>query len=124
MSVLVTQEDPVTAISDQNNIFFPLNSATVGDMERQKLRRHADRLKLNHDEIATLKGYTDNQGSRSYNLAITEERINAVRKMLRSYGVSKRQIRRNRSGGMKGGDQCVTNECRQKMRRVELLYSP
>ena len=120
----VAQEQPITALSEESSIFFPLRSAAVNDDGREKLRRHADRLKLEHKEIIILTGHADGQGSRSYNLAITEERLMAVEKLLRSYGVSARQIRRNRRDSTKNRTQCATSECRQMMRRVELLHSP
>jgi len=110
--------------SEENNIFFAPRLVIVDDMEKEKLQRHADRLKSNHKEIVSLKGYSDNQGSRNYNLAITEERLMAVEKLLLSYGVSPRQIRRNRSDSVKAPRPCTTPECRQRMRRVELEYSP
>lgn len=120
----VPEEATHSPVSEENNIFFAPRLVIVDDMGREKLQRHADRLKSNHKEIVSLKGYSDNQGSRNYNLAITEERLVAVEKLLLSYGVSARQIRRNRSDSVKPPPLCTTTECRQRMRRVELVYSP
>ena len=119
----VPEEETSAPLSEENNIFFPVRSAIVSDKGEEKLRLHADRLKWDRKETVLLVGHSDDQGSRNYNLAITEERLMAVEKSLRSYGVSLRQIRRNRSGSVKNPPSCTTSECRQQMRRVELVYS-
>ena len=84
-SLSIAEEKPSASIPEEiptlveeNNIFFPLRSTIVDDLGKEKLRQHANRLKLNLKETVTLVGYTDDLGSRNYNLAITEERLNAV----------------------------------------------
>lgn len=124
ISPVVPEGQAMIAVATENNVFFALRSATVDAADREKLRQHADRLKSNRRERVLLVGHSDDQGSRNYNLAITEERIMAVQKLLRSYGVSARQIRRNRIGSVKPLVPCATKECQQQMRRVELVYLP
>jgi outer membrane protein OmpA-like peptidoglycan-associated protein len=109
---------------EENNVFFRVRSALISAEDQEKLKRHAERLKADRRTTVTLVGHTDELGSRSYNLALTEERLSAVSKQLRSYGVSPRQIRRNRSGGVRQHAGCTTDECRDRVRRVELVYSP
>lgn len=118
------REEATPPVAEENNIIFALRSASVDDTGKGKLRQHAARLKDNRKARVLLVGHADDQGSRSYNLAITEERLMAVAKLLRSYGVSARQIRRNRSGRVKNATPCTTNECRQQLRSVELVYAP
>ena len=113
-----------TPLVDDNNVFFASRSARIDDAGKEKLREHAGRLIQDRQARLTLVVHNDGQGSRSYNLAISEERLVAVEKALRSYGVSSRQIRRNRSVGLKNPPRCTNDECRQQMRRVELIYSP
>lgn len=115
---------PNATVPTADAIFFSAGSTTVDATGKEKLRQHADRLKLTPDALVTLVGYTDGQGSRNYNLAIAEERLTAVSKLLRSYGVSPRKIRRNRIGSVKTPAACTTADCRQNLRRVELVYSP
>lgn len=110
----------IIPVADEDNVFFALRSATIDDVQKEKLRRHADRLKANRKERVLLVGHSDNQGSRNYNLAITEERVMAVQRLLRSYGVPARQIRRNRSAKLRVA--CAA--CQQQTRRVELVYLP
>ena len=120
----VPKEEAVVLVPEENNIFFALRSASISETQKEKLQRHAARLKLNRKEIVLLVGHSDGQGSRNYNVAITEERLVAVEQLLRRYGVSIRQIRRNRSASVRGTNQCATDVCRQQMRRVELVFSP
>ena len=117
-------EKVIEAISDENNIFFAAGSTSVDDAENEKLRQHADQLKQHPKQRVTLTGYGDDQGSRNVNLAIAEQRLVAVSKALRAYGVSPRQIRRNRIGGIKKPSACSPADCRKRMSRVELVYSP
>lgn len=120
----VAADNAITPSSEENNIYFALRSAIVDETQKEKLRDHAHRLKLNRKEIVSLVGHSNDQGSRNYNLAITEERLMSVERLLRSYGVPARQIRFDRNGRVKNPVPCTTNECRQQMRRVELVYSP
>jgi outer membrane protein OmpA-like peptidoglycan-associated protein len=109
---------------EENSVFFRIRSALISAEDQEKLKRHAGRLKADRRATVTLVGHTDELGSRSYNLALTEERLSAVSKKLRSYGVAPRQIRRNRSGGVRQHAGCTTDKCRDRARRVELVYSP
>ena len=72
--------------------------------------------------VVTLIGLTDDQGSRSFNLVIAEQRIEAVAKILRAHGVLKSQIRPYPLGSNMPDPACKTPACREKMRRVELDY--
>ncbi len=109
---------------DANSIYFTFGTTHVDLDGQQKLRAHALRLKENPDLEVTLIGHTDNLGSRSYNQAIAEQRIETVSKLLLSYRVKKSQIRRYAVGHEKAERSCTTRACRQKMRRVELIFSP
>jgi outer membrane protein OmpA-like peptidoglycan-associated protein len=108
---------------EDNNVFFDRGSTSVNTAEKEKLREHANRLKQNPKKYVTLTGYADDLGSRNYKLAIAEERLVAVNKVLQSYGVSPRQIRRNRSASVKNSPACKKADCLRLKRRVELVYS-
>ena len=118
-----TETKPSPAVSDDNKIFFASTSTLVDEAGKEKLRRVADNLKQDLKMHVTLAGYADDLGSRNYNLALTEERLSAVRNLLLTYGVSPRQIRRNRIGSVKRPKACTSPDCRQQMRRVEVVYS-
>ena len=72
--------------------------------------------------IVTLHGYTDHLGSPSYNLAIAEQRVNAVATALRRNGIAATQIRRNAVGSERVPAACRSVQCRRLMRRVELVF--
>jgi len=117
------KSSPVTATVDEdNNVFFDRGATTVNEREKEKLRQHASRLKQNPKTHITLTVYSDDLGSRNYKLAVAEERLMAVSKLLRSYGVLSRQIQRNRSASVKNSSACSTNDCLRLKRRVELVY--
>ncbi|WP_374683423.1 OmpA family protein [Accumulibacter sp.] len=120
-----TLEQKVIAAANQveNNIYFSLGGVTVSSRERAKLQQHAAYLKENTETSVTLIGFTDDLGSRNYNVAIAEQRVAAVRKLLRAYRVPGGQIRRYSVGSEKTPKTCKTEECRRKMRRVELRYA-
>ena len=115
-------DNPNPGAVEANNVYFQLRSTAVDEAEKLKLREHADRLKQNPKEKVTLIGHMDDLGSRNYNLAITEERLMAVNRQLRSFGVPARQIRRNRAASDSGSTPCRNEACRALMRRVELKY--
>jgi outer membrane protein OmpA-like peptidoglycan-associated protein len=112
----------IAAVDDENSLFFPRGMAEIDLAGRQKLRLHAERLKSNSKLRVTLIGSTDEQGSRSFNLAIAENRVNAVYQQLRDFGVAKGQLRRSSVGGEMNSKSCRSEACRKLMRRVELHY--
>jgi outer membrane protein OmpA-like peptidoglycan-associated protein len=117
-------ERAATFSHDRSTIYFPQRVTTVDRIGKEKLRLHAEHLKQNPKRAVVLTGHTDDQGSRSYNLIIAEERVEAVSKLLRAYGVPNRQILRKSVHRNKSPAGCVSTDCRQKMRRVELMYLP
>lgn len=113
----------MAAVDDENNVFFVLGSSMIDAVGRRKVQHHAERLKADPKLEVKLVGYTDDLGSPSYNLAIAEQRVNAIHKQLRDYGVRLNQIRRHVAGREQLAPACRTTECRQKMRRVEFNYA-
>lgn len=113
---------PAATINEDNNVFFERGSTSVSANEKDKLKEHARRLKQNPKMRVTLTGYADDLGSSNYRLAVAEERLVVVSKLLREFGVSQRQIRRNRSAGLKSTTACSTRDCQRLRRRVELVY--
>lgn len=114
-------EGQAMAVAD-NSIFFARSRAEVDEDGRRTLQRHAQRLKDNPKLQLTLVGHTDDLGSRAYNLAIVEQRIDAVYRLLRGLGVPVRQLRRYAVGAEHAGKACRPPECRRNMRRVDLQY--
>ena len=120
-----TKDTDSVALEAANSIYFARGATRIDPAGQDKLRHHAARLKENPAQVVNLAGYTNDLGSDSYNLAIADQRIEAVAKLLRTYGVPKKQIHplRRYSVGRAGSmAACRTTDCRQKMRRVELIY--
>lgn len=113
---------PVAAVDEENNVFFKGDVTTIDPEEKPKLQRHVQRLKADPKRVLMLIGHTDDQGSRSYKLAVAEQRLDAVFKLLRSQGVPARQLRRYPVGREMTNPGCAEAECRDQMRRVELVY--
>lgn len=116
-------EAPATAALDsEHNIFFKDDELRLDPEDNQKLQRHAQRLKDNPKLRVTLVGYADDQGSRAIQLAKAEQRLDAVFQSLRRMGVPVRQLKRYPVGREKTSPGCNTADCRDNMRRVELVY--
>lgn len=110
-------------VDEKMSIFFTFGSSTVGHAEKLKLGDAASLLKEDGSLSVTLSGHANDNGSRSVNLAVADARVEAVAASLRKLGVKTRQIRKNVIGGEKPLNNCGAAECRQKMRRVELVFS-
>lgn len=117
-----TSPKPVAAVDEENNVFFTADLTTIDSEEKPKLQRHVQRLKADPKLVLMLIGHTDDQGSRSYKLAVAEQRLDAVFKLLRSQGVPARQLRRYPVGREMTNPGCGDADCRDQMRRVELVY--
>mgnify|MGYP000885709025 CR=1 FL=1 len=107
----------------ENSIYFRANDEIPAPEELAKLRRHAERLKGDTKLMVTLVGHTDDQGSRSYKLAVADKRVRVVFYQLLREGVPRKQLRRYPAGKEKTDSACDQAECRESMRRVELVWS-
>lgn len=115
-------EPAVPAPGDANTVFFKRGSAALDDAALTVLRAHAERLRDDPHLVVTLVGHTDHLGSRSFNLAIAEQRTTAVKTKLRELGVPAKQVRQRNYGNEKVAAGCRSEECRTRMRRVDLVY--
>ena len=114
----------MATVDGQNSLFFASDSSDIDAAGRARLQAHAQRLLGDPRLIVTLTGHSDDVGSPAYNLALAEQRINAVHQVLREQGVPARQLRRYAVGQEKVPALCRTAECRRRMRRVDLVFSP
>lgn len=112
---------PAPGISGED-VFFALGEARIDSEEQPKLAAHAARLKADPKLCVTLVGHTDDLGSPAYNLAIAQQRVDAVFDALRSLGVGRNQLRRYPVGSEKAPAGCRQETCRSKLRRVEFQY--
>ena len=110
-------------ISEEAAVFFSLGSASLNYKEKQKLDALAQRLTEDPHQLVTLIGHANDNGSSSYNWAVSDSRVSAVVDFLRSHGVPNGRIRKQAIGGEKTPKSCRSLECRQKSRRVDLIIS-
>ncbi|MDQ6950919.1 MAG: peptidoglycan-associated lipoprotein Pal [Mariprofundales bacterium] len=75
-----------------NVIYFAFNSSAIDAAGRAVLDAHAAWLR-NHPTMAiTIEGNCDQRGSREYNLALGQERANAVRGHLTAQGIASSRV--------------------------------
>ena len=121
VSRIEVEETPV--IQEENAVFFTLGSATLKLKERQKLEVIAQRLAADPSQRVLLLGHANDNGSSSYNLAVSDSRVTVVAEFLRKQGVQSGRIRKQALGSEKVAASCRSSVCRQKSRRVDLVVS-
>lgn len=122
-TIIAAEPHPVAEADEKNSIFFSLGSSTINQSERNKLRDFCTLLKSNKAFHVTLVGHANDNGSSSFNLAVADARVQSVATALIKSGVKPHQIKRNIVGDGKASRACKSQECRRKMRRVELVIS-
>lgn len=105
-------------------VYFAVGSAELSGTAMQTIRLAADTLVQNPKLLLTLVGYTDDLGSREYNVALSQKRVAAVTAALQARGVKSRRIKRSDGDPEKAiTGPCKDDACRQALRRVELRFN-
>jgi outer membrane protein OmpA-like peptidoglycan-associated protein len=127
--------DTVTLSNLQEVLMVPLKVGQVIVMNRITFERGKDKLlpesyseldniykmlSEHQKMVIQLEGHTDNAGSSSANLKLSEGRVNAVRSYLVNKGIKKNRIEVKAFGGSKPVANNSTEEGRIKNRRVEI----
>lgn len=103
-----------------NNIFFVQGKAAMLPESEPELERLVELMQENPSLEIELGGHTDNQGSSSANLRLSEERALSVMNSLIERGVQKRRLQSKGYGGTKPIASNANEESRRKNRRVEV----
>ena len=105
-----------------DDIFFEIGRKGLSDDGRAALLRHAEFLKSEPGWGIVLQGYTDQQGSMSYNRILGLKRAEAVKQHLITLGVPETSIRTVSLG--EEGALCVDTSdfCRRMNRRVHMEF--
>lgn len=108
----------------EDNVCFAPGTAVIGERGRLSISSYANKLKSDPRLHVILRGFSGNPGSRAYNLARSQERIDAVEHALEHLGVASYQIRK-RSYGLPAADDadCAVADGRQSRRRVDVVLS-
>jgi len=107
----------------ENSIYFKLGATEIDAEGLAKLARWAAKLKENPKSRILLIGHTDNLGSRAYNVAISDQRVTNVMKVLKAQGVPLAHIHKYGLGGEKANLRCRTGPCLDNLRRVEIVFT-
>ncbi len=103
-----------------DDIHFEIGRKGLSDDGKAALQRHAEFLKNEPDWGVVLQGYTDQQGSMSFNKILGMKRAETVKQQLISLGVPESAIRTVSLG--EEGALCIDNSdvCRRMNRRVHV----
>jgi peptidoglycan-associated lipoprotein len=102
------------------DLYFEVGRKSLTDEAKVVLQEQASLLKHDPNLGVLVQGYTDQQGSSSYNLKLGMKRAETVKAELIKAGVAEHQIKTVSLG--KEGVLCIDNSdvCRQMNRRVHL----
>ena len=117
------QEAPIGATKPaiiHTDLYFEVGRKGLTDEARKLLQERAALLKSDANLGVLVQGYTDQQGSASYNMKLGMKRAETVKAELINFGVEEHQIKIVSLG--KDGVLCIDNSnvCRQMNRRVHL----
>ena len=103
-----------------NHLIFAQGKATIDPKSFAELDEVAQMMKENTKIEIQLEGHTDNTGSASANMTLSEKRVEAVKKYLVEQGISKKRIQTKAFGGTQPLRNEMTPEERAQNRRVEM----
>jgi len=103
------------------NVFFETGSAALQDISINELERLKQLLEDNPTIRIQLNGHTDNVGSDSDNMSLSENRAKAVNDYLITGGISPSRLKYKGFGETKPIDTNDTAEGRQRNRRTEFV---
>lgn len=103
-----------------DHLIFAQGKAVIDPKSFGSLDEVAQMMKENAKIEIQLEGHTDNVGSAKANLALSQDRVDAVKKYLVSKGISKSRIQTKAFGGTQPISNDMSPEARAKNRRVEM----
>lgn len=113
---------PVASLPEtiHQDIYFEIGRKGLTDEGKAQLAAQADLLKQNQDFAVLIQGYTDQQGSATYNKTLGLKRAETVKTVLLNAGVTEQQMQVVSLG--EEGVLCVDSSdvCRHLNRRVHL----
>lgn len=103
-------------------IYFEFDSSEIPESGRAVIEAHALYLSEHSGALVTLEGHADERGSREYNIALGEQRAEAVRKLVTLLGASDPQIRTISYGEERPAADGHDESAWGLNRRVEIVY--
>ncbi len=128
----ISEEKPVAVVKEpdkvrvifKNSVLFDFNSYTLKPEAKETLRKIAQTLKQNPDNVIVIAGFTDSTGNFNYNVELSTKRAEAVRKFLILNGVDPTRILVFGCGPKCPIAPNNTPEGRALNRRVEIMVYP
>ena len=114
-------DDPSSPLS-QRTVYFAFDSSHIEDENRSIIEAHASWLAEHSGASVTLEGHADERGTREYNVALGEQRANAVRQLLALMGASGGQIDTISYGEERPAVEGHDESAWRFNRRVEIVY--
>ena len=104
------------------NVMFKSNSASLTRNSYPAIKELADSMKTNPDLNLLIEGHTDNQGGDAYNVKLSEDRANAVKKQLIKFGIPDNRIEVRAFGDSQPAGSNNTSAGRALNRRVVFKF--
>ena len=104
-----------------NNIEFEVDSSTITQKGIETVKKIYAILKKYPDTKLEIGGHTDSDGKASYNLQLSQERVDAVKKALVEFGLDGNRFKTKGYGESKPLFKNDTAEHKAKNRRVEFI---
>jgi outer membrane protein OmpA-like peptidoglycan-associated protein len=108
------------------NIYYDLEKSNIREDASTDLKKVAQFMNDNPNQIIEISSYTDSRGSDDYNLKLSQDRADAVVKYLASKGIDKNRLKAKGYGEIKLVNKCAngvtcTETEHQANRRTELV---
>jgi peptidoglycan-associated lipoprotein len=103
-------------------IYFDYDSSAIRPEFQALLDSHAKHLRANPTRRVVVEGHTDERGGREYNLALGQQRSEAIRRALGILGAAGAQIEAVSFGEEKPAAQGMDDSAWAKNRRAEISY--
>jgi peptidoglycan-associated lipoprotein len=115
-------DDPASPLS-QRVVYFEHDSSEIKSEYQDLLRAHGEYLATHPNARLLVEGHTDERGSREYNLALGEQRADAVKRVLVLNGAAADQVERVSFGEEKPAQAGSDDAAMAQNRRAELAYT-
>ena len=103
-----------------NVVHFSVDSIDLNEQSKAILQSQAQWLMQHHHRIL-IEGYTDNRGTRVYNIALGKHRASAVKNFLIKQGIPARSIKTVSYGMEHPVAVCQSERCWVKNRRAKIV---